>query len=194
MVVFQRSQGLPLLSGVPRRTTSSHRLRVHPVPLRGRRRLPRLGDRRPRHQDRVLHGEGRQEDRYLPPGGRPGARYREKFVSVNFLSLSHLKHSKLFRYFYLKPHLPGWDKIQTIDSLLKKGGYKGAPTPEVRRSIRLTRYQSEKVTVAYSDYLLHCRHVHSNRTIEDYSSTLYLIGFRYLQFIIHVCWLTRPKF
>jgi len=51
----------------------------------------------------------------------------------------------------------GWDKIQTIDSLLKKGGYKGTPTPEVRRSIRLTRYQSEKVTVAYSDYLLHCR-------------------------------------
>ena len=55
----------------------------------------------------------------------------------------------------------GWDKIQTIDSLLKKGGYKGTPTPEVRRSIRLTRYQSEKVTVAYSDYLLHCRHVHT---------------------------------
>jgi uncharacterized protein (TIGR00296 family) len=51
----------------------------------------------------------------------------------------------------------GWDKIQTIDSLLRKGGYKGNPTTEVRRAIRLTRYQSEKVTVAYSDYLHHCR-------------------------------------
>ena len=71
---LQRTQGLPLLSGVPRRTTSAHRLRVDPVPLRRRRRLSRLGDRRPRHQDRVLHGEGRQEDRYLPPGGRPRAR------------------------------------------------------------------------------------------------------------------------
>ena len=51
----------------------------------------------------------------------------------------------------------GWDKIQTIDSLLRKGGFKGTVTPEVRRSIRLVRYQSEKITVGYPDYLLHCR-------------------------------------
>lgn len=55
------------------------------------------------------------------------------------------------------PREQGWDKIQTIDSLLRKGGYKGTVTPEVRRSIRLVRYQSEKITVAYSDYLAHCR-------------------------------------
>jgi len=58
------------------------------------------------------------------------------------------------------PEVPpeqGWDKIQTIDSLLRKGGFKGAVTPEVRRSIRLVRYQSEKMTVGYSDYLHHCR-------------------------------------
>ena len=51
----------------------------------------------------------------------------------------------------------GWDKIQTIDSLLRKGGFKGTVTPDVRRSIRLVRYQSEKITVGYPDYLLHCR-------------------------------------
>ena len=51
----------------------------------------------------------------------------------------------------------GWDKIQTIDSLLRKGGFKGTVTPEVRRSIRLVRYQSEKMTVGYQDYLHHCR-------------------------------------
>jgi hypothetical protein len=50
----------------------------------------------------------------------------------------------------------GWDRIQTIDSLLHKGGYKGVITPEVRRSIRLTRYQSEKLTVTYSDYIGQC--------------------------------------
>jgi len=55
------------------------------------------------------------------------------------------------------PREQGWDKIQTIDSLLRKGGYKGTVTPEVRRGIRLVRYQSEKITVAYSDYLAHCR-------------------------------------
>ena len=58
------------------------------------------------------------------------------------------------RFFFL---FSGWDKIQTIDSLLRKGGFKGAVTPEVRRSIRLVRYQSEKMTVGYSDYLHHCR-------------------------------------
>ncbi|XP_059144009.1 AMMECR1-like protein [Physella acuta] len=47
----------------------------------------------------------------------------------------------------------GWDRVQTIDSLLRKGGFKGPITPEVRKSIRLTRYRSEKITIAYSDYV-----------------------------------------
>ncbi|EFN76081.1 AMMECR1-like protein [Harpegnathos saltator] len=49
----------------------------------------------------------------------------------------------------------GWDQIQTIDSLLHKGGYKGLVTPDIRRSLKLTRYQSEKVTVSYQDYMTH---------------------------------------
>ncbi|KAH9498535.1 AMME chromosomal region protein 1-like [Bulinus truncatus] len=47
----------------------------------------------------------------------------------------------------------GWDRVQTIDSLLRKGGFKGPITPEVRKSIRMTRYRSEKITIAYSDYV-----------------------------------------
>lgn len=49
----------------------------------------------------------------------------------------------------------GWDQIQTIDSLLHKGGYKGMITPDIRRSIKLTRYQSEKITVSYQEYMNH---------------------------------------
>merc|ERR1712223_1368080 len=49
------------------------------------------------------------------------------------------------------------DKIQTIDSLLRKGGWRGQVTPEVRSQIRLVRYQSELVSVTYQDYLQHCR-------------------------------------
>lgn len=49
-------------------------------------------------------------------------------------------------------HVIGWDKIQTIDSLLHKGGYKGVITEDIRRSIKLTRYQSEKMTVSYAEY------------------------------------------
>lgn len=50
-------------------------------------------------------------------------------------------------------NLPGWDQIQTIDSLLKKGGHRGPITPEVRESIKLTRYQSEKITISYAEYM-----------------------------------------
>ena len=46
----------------------------------------------------------------------------------------------------------GWDHVQTIDSLLRKGGFKGTISSEVRNSIRLTRYQSEKMTVSYQEY------------------------------------------
>ncbi|XP_040580689.1 AMMECR1-like protein [Lepeophtheirus salmonis] len=51
----------------------------------------------------------------------------------------------------------GWDKIETIDNLLRKGGWKGTITSDLRKSIHLVRYQSERVKVNYSDYLHHCR-------------------------------------
>lgn len=46
----------------------------------------------------------------------------------------------------------GWDQNETIDSLLRKGGYRGNITPEVRRSIKLTRYQSQEIHMTYQDY------------------------------------------
>ncbi|XP_008550257.1 AMMECR1-like protein isoform X1 [Microplitis demolitor] len=49
----------------------------------------------------------------------------------------------------------GWDQIQTIDSLLHKGGYRGSVTPDLRRSLKLKRYQCEKITVSYQDYITH---------------------------------------
>lgn len=51
----------------------------------------------------------------------------------------------------------GWDKIQTIDSLLRKGGYRGTVTQEIRRSLKLTRYQSETVSVSFQDYMNHTK-------------------------------------
>jgi len=49
----------------------------------------------------------------------------------------------------------GWNQIQTIDSLLRKGGFKGTITPEIRGNICLIRFQSEKLTVSYTEYVLH---------------------------------------
>ena len=53
--------------------------------------------------------------------------------------------------------------MQTIDSLLLKGGYKGTITSDVRKSIRLTRYESEIVTVSYTDYAGQCGSLSSSR-------------------------------
>lgn len=46
----------------------------------------------------------------------------------------------------------GWNKIETIDSLLRKGGFRGEITPDVRSSIKLERYQSSKLEMSYNEY------------------------------------------
>ncbi|KAI0987848.1 hypothetical protein GJ496_009900 [Pomphorhynchus laevis] len=47
----------------------------------------------------------------------------------------------------------GWSHIQTIDSLLRKSGYKGIINPEVRNSLKITRYRSEKISRAYDEFI-----------------------------------------
>lgn len=45
-----------------------------------------------------------------------------------------------------------WTKLQTLDSLLRKAGYNGQITEELRQSVHLVRYQSEKCIVSYEEY------------------------------------------
>ncbi|KAF9167875.1 AMME chromosomal region protein 1-like [Mortierella sp. AD010] len=47
----------------------------------------------------------------------------------------------------------GWTKEKAIESLLRKGGYRGTITQEVLDSIILTRYQSQKAQATYQEYL-----------------------------------------
>ncbi|XP_038671737.1 AMMECR1-like protein isoform X1 [Scyliorhinus canicula] len=58
-----------------------------------------------------------------------------------------------------------WDQIQTIDSLLRKGGYKAPITNEFRKAIKLTRYRSEKVTISYAEYMASRQHYFQNGTL-----------------------------
>lgn len=46
----------------------------------------------------------------------------------------------------------GWDQIQTIDSLLRKGGFRAVITPETRKAIKLTRYRSQEIQMHYKEY------------------------------------------
>uniref|UniRef100_A0A9L0QYT8 AMMECR1 like n=2 Tax=Equus TaxID=9789 RepID=A0A9L0QYT8_HORSE len=58
-----------------------------------------------------------------------------------------------------------WDQIQTIDSLLRKGGFKAPITSEFRKTIKLTRYRSEKVTISYAEYIASRQHCFQNGTL-----------------------------
>lgn len=49
----------------------------------------------------------------------------------------------------------GWDQVQTIDSLLRKGGYRAVITQELRKSIKLTRYRSQEIQMHYKEYREH---------------------------------------
>ncbi|KAF6199449.1 hypothetical protein GE061_007475 [Apolygus lucorum] len=51
----------------------------------------------------------------------------------------------------------GWDTTETIDQLLRKGGFRGPITTQVRESIRLTRYKTEKIRASYQDFTSHSR-------------------------------------
>ncbi|KAM8966024.1 nuclear protein AMMECR1-like [Sarcophilus harrisii] len=54
----------------------------------------------------------------------------------------------------------GWNHNQTIDSLLRKAGYRAPITTEFRKTIKLTRYCSEKMTMSYAEYLALRPHPH----------------------------------
>jgi len=47
----------------------------------------------------------------------------------------------------------GWTKMQAIDSLLRKGGYRDRISESFRLSLKVTRYQSEKYCLTYDEYI-----------------------------------------
>jgi AMME syndrome candidate gene 1 protein len=64
-----------------------------------------------------------------------------------------------FKRTYTATYLPqiapeqGWDKLETIDSAIRKAGWNGRIMDDIRRSIKLRRYQSRKCTVGWEEYV-----------------------------------------
>ncbi|KAG6850158.1 hypothetical protein H0H93_000285 [Arthromyces matolae] len=56
---------------------------------------------------------------------------------------------------YLPDVIPeqGWDKIEAVDSAISKAGWSGRITEDLRRSIKLRRYQSKMCTVDWDEYV-----------------------------------------
>lgn len=61
---------------------------------------------------------------------------------------------KMMVFFYYGFCFVGWDIIQIIDFLLRKGGFKGLIDYDVRKFLRLIRYRSEKLILGYNDYVV----------------------------------------
>ncbi|KAK7061431.1 AMMECR1 domain-containing protein [Favolaschia claudopus] len=56
---------------------------------------------------------------------------------------------------YLPDVMPeqGWDKIEAVDSAIQKAGWNGSITEDLRRSVKLRRYQSKICVVGWDDYI-----------------------------------------
>ncbi|KAJ3281382.1 AMME syndrome candidate protein 1 protein [Rhizoclosmatium sp. JEL0117] len=46
----------------------------------------------------------------------------------------------------------GWTHVEALDSLLRKGGFRGRITEDVRRGVKVTRYRSVKKEVSWEEY------------------------------------------
>ncbi|KAK7470985.1 hypothetical protein VKT23_002399 [Stygiomarasmius scandens] len=73
--------------------------------------------------------------------------------SSSFLPRFSSKQS--FSATYLPEVMPeqGWDRIEAIDSAIQKAGWNGPITEDIRRSIRLRRYQSSKCSVTWDEFV-----------------------------------------
>mmetsp|Transcript_1195 Transcript_1195/g.3570 ORF Transcript_1195/g.3570 Transcript_1195/m.3570 type:complete len:269 (-) Transcript_1195:118-924(-) len=47
----------------------------------------------------------------------------------------------------------GWDVLHTVDALIFKSGFRGDVTPQLRDSLRVTRYQSTAYSMTHDEYL-----------------------------------------
>lgn len=50
------------------------------------------------------------------------------------------------------PGAQGWDRVEAVDSAIRKAGWTGSITENVRNSLRVTRYQSRKVECSWADW------------------------------------------
>jgi uncharacterized protein (TIGR00296 family) len=88
-------------------------------------------------------------------------------IRIEFLNERGAKRSAT--YLPEVAHEQGWNHIQTLDSLLRKGGYRAPITSDVRKSVQVTRYRSEKLTLHYNDY------VQSKTTTATYPCTTTMV-------------------
>ncbi|KAI0069207.1 hypothetical protein BV25DRAFT_114891 [Artomyces pyxidatus] len=76
-------------------------------------------------------------------------------LSSSLSLLASPKRAHPFSATYLPEVAPeqGWDKIEAIDSAIRKAGWTGRISEDLRRSVKVRRYQSRKCTVGWDEYV-----------------------------------------
>jgi len=69
--------------------------------------------------------------------------------------LPRITSRQTFSATYLPDVIPeqGWNKIEAVDSAIQKAGWNGVITEDIRRSVKLRRYQSRKHTAGWDEYV-----------------------------------------
>jgi AMMECR1 domain-containing protein len=79
---------------------------------------------------------------------------------IEFIKEKGIKHTTTYLPEVAKEY--DWDQIQTLDSLLRKGGFMYPITSDFRKSIKLTRYQSKNVAISYAECTTSRQHCFQN--------------------------------
>jgi len=74
--------------------------------------------------------------------------------SSNLLTSRFRSTKRSFSATYLPEVIPdqGWSKVEAVDSAIQKAGWNGPITEDLRRAIRLRRYQSSRCEVSFEQY------------------------------------------
>lgn len=71
-------------------------------------------------------------------------------IRIEFLN--EKGHKRSATYLPEVAHEQNWNHTETIDSLLRKGGYKAPITNDFRNQLSVTRYQSDKLMKSFNDW------------------------------------------
>jgi len=74
--------------------------------------------------------------------------------SDSYLPSVRVAYKPSFSATYLPDVIPdqGWTKVEAVDSAIHKAGWSGVITEDLRRSVKLRRYQSSKCTIGWAEY------------------------------------------
>uniref|UniRef100_A0A8C6WCA9 AMMECR1 domain-containing protein n=1 Tax=Nannospalax galili TaxID=1026970 RepID=A0A8C6WCA9_NANGA len=105
---------------------------------------------------------------FLPTNFEDANDYLDWEVGVRGIRIEFINEKGVKRTATYSPEVAkeqDWDQTQTTDSLLRKGGFTAPITSEFTKSIKLTRYRSEKVTISYAKYIASRQHCFQNGTL-----------------------------